>query len=215
MRKIFIVTMAVFLLVMVVAGPVLAGHPQFTTIKYQLGVGAKEYDLGEGKNYTPIGAVAVWVDNDAAPNKLFIRYRTEGGWMLTDTHLGVASGISGDDISAALAKIPTIPGLMDQQPFPSGYYGASMTHNPMVAMYTHEIPLGSPYFNVQSGDWLLIAAHAACQNGDESGSAWARGSGYNPGVPIPELPALVLLGVGLLSIAGFIVIRRTQASVVK
>ncbi|HSW56927.1 MAG TPA: LPXTG cell wall anchor domain-containing protein [Dehalococcoidales bacterium] len=176
-------------------------------MQYQLGTGPQEFNLGVGNDYDPIGAVAVWVDSDTAPTKLFLRYRTEGGWMISETHLAVASGADYDE---ALAKIPTAPGQMDNEPFPEGYYGAAQMHDPAVNWYIYEIPLGSPYFNVKSGDWLMIAAHATVLNKGENGSAWAEGSSFDPVVPIPELPALVLLGGGLLGIAGYILIRRKK-----
>jgi hypothetical protein len=94
--------------------------------------------LCAGQNI-PVGTVGVWNDEDT----LYVRYVTDGDWMLAETHLAVETS-EGD-----------IPQNKKGNPIP-GHFEYSMDHDPLVQEYTYEIPLG---------DWvpctdLVIAAHA-------------------------------------------------------
>jgi hypothetical protein len=197
MRKLVISLALVFILLFAIVIPVSASN--IDTISYQIGTGTLVYKLGLGNTYIDIGTVTV--SSDAT--NLYVQYDTADGYLMTETHMGAASGTT---IAAAIAKIPTSPGQMDKPTFPAGYWGGSAVYpSPYVSTYTYTIPLS--VFTDITDNWVVIAAHAAI-TGDDSGTAWATGSGDPPFNPTPELPAGILLGLGLVGVGSFILIKR-------
>ncbi|MCQ1536658.1 hypothetical protein FTO70_13460 [Methanosarcina sp. KYL-1] len=79
---------------------------------------------------------------------LSIKYTTEDGWTLNETHLAVA----GD-----LEEIPT---TKKGNPIPGQFY-YSEEHLPGVTEFTYNIPLAE--LGLGAGDTVFIAAHAAVQ----------------------------------------------------
>jgi len=94
-------------------------------------------DLLAGKDI-PVGEVQVWNDSET----LYVKY-TLDGWCMTETHLHVATSLTG------------IPQTKKGNPIPGKFeYGTE--HDPCVTEYTYEIPL-----DWDVGTQLFIAAHAA------------------------------------------------------
>jgi hypothetical protein len=87
--------------------------------------------------HTDSGTVTVWNDE----NYLYVQFQTTGEWTLTETHVHVATSLSG---------IPT-----NEQGIPvPGQFDYTATHN-HISTYTYTIPLTWP----EATD-LTIAAHA-------------------------------------------------------
>lgn len=57
------------------------GNAQY--FRYKIGSGVKEYVLGAGSSYTPVGSVTVWKSD----GKLYVRYSTFDNVWLRETHL--------------------------------------------------------------------------------------------------------------------------------
>ena len=102
--------------------------------------------------------VTVWDDG----TYLYVKYDTVGGWMLTETHVAVASSLDG------------IPQTKKGNPIP-GQFPFGTEHDPAVNTYTYVIPLDS-----LSG-WIFIAAHAVVVNGCQEETAWAGCQNEFPG----------------------------------
>ncbi|MBW2965108.1 hypothetical protein KY363_06635 [Candidatus Woesearchaeota archaeon] len=105
-----------------------------------IGVSADSFTLWAGQNIDS-GEVEVWNDGTT----LFVKFTTHDGWELSQTHVDVASDLSG------------IPQTKSGNP-KVGNFAYSMTHDPTVAEYTYEIDLASEGF--APGDDIVIAAHA-------------------------------------------------------
>jgi hypothetical protein len=203
MRK-FIVSLAlvsIILIAMVV--PVNASN--FDTIQYQVGTGTQVYKLGLGNFYDDIGTVTVSSDS----TNLYVQFDTDTGWVMSITYLGVASG---SDFDAALDKFPNPPGpgqIASQTGV--GYYGEKHTLSSATSdIYT--IPL-SIFTDINSDNWLVIAGIADI-SGTSSGTAWATGTGEPPSNPTPELPAGILLGLGLAGVGSFVLIKRRSRATI-
>ncbi len=98
--------------------------------------------------HTASGTVTVWNDE----NYLYVQFQTTGGWTLTETHVHVATSLSG---------IPT-----NEQGIPvPGQFDYTATHN-HISSYTYTIPLTWP-----EGTNLVIAAHATVALLDGDGEA--------------------------------------------
>lgn len=85
----------------------------------------------------------VTVSNDAT--NLYVEYSTTGGWLLGETHLAVATSLSG------------IPQTKTGNP-KVGKFDHQMEHDPPVTDYTYTISLADAGYD--PGDALVIAAHA-------------------------------------------------------
>ena len=92
-----------------------------------------------------VGTVTAWDDGVY----LYVRYSTTDGWVLTETHLAVATSLDG------------IPQTKKGNPIP-GEFPYSEEHCPPVTAYTYKIDMGEEGFEV--GDMLYIAAHAVVFN---------------------------------------------------
>lgn len=110
-----------------------------------------------------IGNITVWNDQ----YDLYIQFNTTGGWVMSQTHLAVATSLSG---------IPQKNG----NPIP-GQFPYKTSHNPAVTSYTYVIPLN----NWAPGQELYIAAHASAQLLDGEGNIIRNetGWGFGPGFP--------------------------------
>lgn len=95
-------------------------------------------DLIAGQ-HTVVGTVTTW--NDAT--FLYVKYSTTGGWVLTETHLAVATSF--EDIPHTKKGNPII-----------GHFPYREMHNPAVTEYTYVIDLDG----WSAGTELYIAAHA-------------------------------------------------------
>jgi len=109
---------------------------------------------GNPKSEINVGCITVWIEC----GYLYVRYSTR--WCLTETHLHVATSLSG---------IPQKNG----NPIP-GQFDYKMKHN-CVKTYKYRIPLVW-----SSGTILYIAAHAVVFNPCEcrSETAWADGCDF-------------------------------------
>jgi len=91
------------------------------------------------------GDVIAWDDGSS----LFVKYVTQGGWRITETHLHVSK--SPDDIPQKNGN--PIPGQFDYK----------TEHDPSVTEYTYTVPLPTGW---EPGDGLYIAAHAVVKSGE-------------------------------------------------
>jgi hypothetical protein len=198
------------------------GNPHFSTIRYQLGTGTLQYNFNidinnhpENPEGIPVGTVTVWADNDQSPVKLFIKMTlfSENEYTLYESHLAVATR---PWINTSGNTIPDEPGQMTKI-HATGYYGNSHNHPaPYLKNYIYEIPLSllgvtPPLQGSDSGDMLVICVHASLARGVETGvdTIYATGIGEFVGI-VPELPAGVLVGIGLAGIITFIAIKRKK-----
>jgi hypothetical protein len=115
--------------------------------------------LWAGQN-TDSGTVTVW--NDAS--HLYVQFQTTGGWVLTQTHVHVATSLSG---------IPT----NDQGVPVPGQFDYSTTHD-NVTTYTYFMSLAWPDHTD-----LVIAAHAAVALLDGSGNVVQTETAWGGGKP--------------------------------
>lgn len=122
------------------------------------------------------GNVSVW--NDTA--NLYVKYETQNGWMINQTHLAVGTALT--DIPQTNGKKPVaIP----------GQFAFSNSFDPTVTSYTYTIPLNS--LGASYNDNLYIAAHAVVVkqlldgtyqqetgwgNGNKFGGAWGMYFNY-------------------------------------
>jgi hypothetical protein len=129
--------------------PIFCGTPQ-------------EVILYAGQNIDA-GNVKVW--NDAT--NLYVQFNTSGDWVITQTHVAVATSLAG---------IPQKNG----NPVP-GLFPYKEVHDPAVTTYTYTIPLGS----WEAGQELYIATHAALALLDENGNViqTETGWGFGPNFP--------------------------------
>lgn len=100
-----------------------------------------------------VGEVLVWNDGDT----LFVRYETDGDWVLADTHVAVATTLGG------------IPQTKNGNPIP-GQFEFSTNHSPSVNGFTYEIDL-----DWADGTLLYIAAHAGVCGPGANGPIPAEG----------------------------------------
>jgi len=129
------------------------------------------------------GNVSVW--NDSA--NLYVKYETQNGWMINQTHLSVGTALI--DIPQTTGKKPVaIPGR----------FAYSSSFDPTVTSYTYTISLNS--LGASYNDILFVAAHAVVVrqlpdgtyqqetgwgNGNKFGGAW--GMYFNYTVQEPQV----------------------------
>ena len=106
-----------------------------------------------------IPAGSVVVENDG--QNLYVTYRTDGNWLITETHLAVAT--RPEDLPQT-SKGNAIPGQFAYQ----------TSHDPGVTEVTHTIdvtawPPGTP---------LYIAAHSVVVSAAGSETAWGEGQAF-------------------------------------
>jgi hypothetical protein len=189
-----IILVSVLLIAMVV--PVSASN--FDYIQYNVDSGTWGFLLGLGHKDTDIGTVTV--SSDSA--NLYIQFDTTTGYPMTMTYIGVASGST---LSAALDKFPDPPGpgqIAGQTG--TGYYGDKHS---LSSAHTDNFSIPLSAFTDINVDKGLVIVAIADVSGPDAGTAWASGSGIL-NVPTPELPAVALLGLGLIGVGGFILIKR-------
>lgn len=138
--------------------------PEIPDLGVAPGEPVSEYPIWAGQNIL-IGTLSVYNDADY----LYITYTLFDGWMLEETHVHVASDLSG------------IPCNRNGIPVP-GQFAFGACHDPTVAVYTYAIEM-EPW-GFQYGDEVVVAAHAAVNKWDEVSqeyleeTAWG---GDNPG----------------------------------
>jgi hypothetical protein len=98
------------------------------------------FDLIAGQD-TDTGDVMVWHDTE----NLYIKYTTDGNWLLEETHVFV-----GDESDVPTTKSGNLK---------IGKFPYSMDHDPMVNMYTYEFDFEDD-LGWEAGDQLFIIAHA-------------------------------------------------------
>lgn len=106
-----------------------------------------------------VGSVEVW--NDAA--ELHVRYSTAGGWLISETHLAVATSLSG------------IPVNKSGNPLP-GHFAYGETLDAPVTEYSVSIPLSD--LGAETGTRVYVAAHAVVSNNGITESAWGEGTRF-------------------------------------
>jgi hypothetical protein len=114
------------------------------------------HTLWAGKNINA-GSVTVWNTLET----LYVKYEMAGNWWLDETHVAVATTLSG---------IPQKNG----NPIP-GRFSFKTTHDPRVQTYTYAIVL-QPEWSV--GTELYIATHAAAAQLDDGGNVLQRQTGW-------------------------------------
>ena len=132
-------------------------------------VSACTTELYAGRDQKNVGDVDVWVKEDI----LKIRYSTDSGWTLSETHLAIATSLDG------------IPQTKKGNP-KIGKFPFSMDHPEGTETYTYNIDIGDYFPGGISGVTLFFAAHAVVTHpelGEET--AWADTWGqYFPGSSI-------------------------------
>jgi hypothetical protein len=103
-----------------------------------------------------IPAGSVVVENDG--QYLYVTYQTDGNWLITETHLDVAT--RPEDLKQT-SKGNAVPGR----------FAFKSEHNPGVATVTHTIDLAA----WPSGTQLFLAAHSVVVSASGSETAWAEG----------------------------------------
>jgi hypothetical protein len=111
-------------------------------ITYLTKGGPSEFTLYAGQDI-PVGTVTVSNDD----TDLYVTYETTGDWVMTETHLAVATALTG------------IPQTKTGNPIP-GKFPYSTIHDPAVMEFTYTIPLALAWAPDTS---LFIAAHAVVQ----------------------------------------------------
>lgn len=99
---------------------------------------------------------AVTVNNDE--NFVYVTYRTDGNWAITETHLDVAT--NPNDLKQT-GKGNAIP----------GGFAYKTDHDPGVVEVTHTLD----HTSWPAGTELYFAAHAVVESGTDSETAWANG----------------------------------------
>jgi len=94
-------------------------------------------------------------------DSLVVTYRTDGGWMLAETHLTLAS--SRDSFPLAGGRQPIL-----------GQFIRVGAHQPPVAELAYSFAAGE--VQTDSGGRVLIAAHATVVREVEERGAWATGT---------------------------------------
>lgn len=112
-----------------------------------------EIPLIAGQNI-PVGSVVV--ENDG--QYLYVTYQTDGTWLITETHLDVAT--RPEDLKQT-SKGNAVPGR----------FAYKSEHDPGVATVTHTIDLTA----WPSGTQLFLAAHSVVVSVSASETAWAEG----------------------------------------
>jgi hypothetical protein len=139
-----------------------AGMPAEAQVNAQVVCGVpQQVTLYAGQTIN-VGNVMVW--NDAT--NLYVQYNITGGWVMTESHVAVATSLSG---------IPQKNG----NPVP-GQFPYKTVHNPGVTTYTYTIPLNQ----WPVGQQLYVATHAVVQLIDGNGNViqtetgWGNGPGF-------------------------------------
>lgn len=110
--------------------------------------------------HTPAGTVTVGNDDE----NLYVTYTTTGGWTITETHLSVATSLSG------------VPVNKSGNPAP-GQFAFKATHGPGITQYTVTVPREG--LGVDAGANLVIAAHAVVRSADgRTETAWGEGARF-------------------------------------
>ena len=104
--------------------------------------------------HIPVGSVIISNDED----NLYVTYQTDGDWLITETHLDVAT--RPEDLKQT-SKGNAIP----------GQFAYHSEHNPGVTTVTHTIDLAA----WPAGSPLYIAAHSVVVSASGSETAWAEG----------------------------------------
>lgn len=102
----------------------------------------------------PVGTVAV--ENDA--QYLYVTYQTDGTWLITETHLDVAT--RPEDLKQT-SKGNAVPGR----------FAYKSEHDPGVTTVTHTVDLTA----WPSGTQLFLSAHSVVVSASGSETAWAEG----------------------------------------
>jgi LPXTG-motif cell wall-anchored protein len=66
---------------------------------------------------------------------------------------------------------------------------------------------------VSAGDYLALKIFnnsGALHNITTDGSSWLSSPVTDPGYPLPEMPALVLLGIGLVGLGGYVYVKKSR-----
>lgn len=126
------------------AAPVVAAPTSYVTPPSY----AQQYTLFGGKT---INVGSVWVWNDATT--LYVEYQTTGKWLMSETHLQIATALS------------DIPQTKTGNPIP-GHFAMGDTLNPAANWdyFTYPLP--------PSGTTLYIAAQAEVSKPGDSETAW-------------------------------------------
>lgn len=145
----FLRSLILMLIVMTIGLTPVAGMAQSSCGEFT------ETALIAGQNI-PVGTVVV--ENDE--QYLYVTYQTDGNWLITETHLDIAT--RPEDLKQT-SKGNAIP----------GQFAYKTEHDPGVVTVTHTIDLSA----WPSGTELYLAAHSVVVSGSGSETAW--GEGFN------------------------------------
>lgn len=156
------------MMVLVIAGcqypPEGVTGPHIPEPVFSQGQTTQEYPIWAGQSIL-VGTLKITNDS----GNLYVTYELFDGWMLEETHVHVASALSG------------IPCNRNGIPVP-GQFAFSDVHVPVVTEYTYTIAM-APY-GFQCGDQIVVAAHAVVKKWDEGSQTFQTETGWggdNPG----------------------------------
>jgi len=78
---------------------------------------------------------------------------------------------------------------------------------------TLDFTIGASGFSVSEGKYLAFKVTNLDPNRDlnietKGEASWIFSPSTDPGYPVPELPTIILFSIGLLALAGYVVVRR-------
>jgi hypothetical protein len=162
MRRLFVTSLAVLCLA-VLAAPAFAATCGTSTVT----------TLYAGRT---IDAGSVTVSNDGT--NLYVEYSTKNGWLLTETHLAIATSLAGiPQTKSGNPKVGNFPSQRTYEP-PAG------SDVYVFSLDQLAVSLGLDRFTCGSSS-LVIAAHAVVVQLDGSGGVASRETGWGNGPGFP------------------------------
>lgn len=117
---------------------------------------------------TYVGTVTCWIEE----NTLYIRYATEGDWVLVETHLAAAESLEG---------IPVTPSGNPKV----GHFPLKGIHDPSVTEYSYAVDLEG--WGLNEAREIVLAAHASVQLISQGGGVMREEGAWGEGERFPHL----------------------------
>lgn len=145
-------------------------------------------------------------------------------WMADEASQGCTFPAAGDDTWTLRLASSENWTATDPCAVTIGYCSSGGGFTPLVTDYTSwgigknvlSLSLQAGSITIPSGQYLAveITSHEGTTHTIYTdGSSWLTSPSDNPGYPFPELATGILLGVGVLGLGGYMVIRRRRAGV--